>query len=95
MSFDILLQSLKTILRKGEGIVTASLRRMMSFLALHYTWVSVIVLGIAGTFIIWLFASLWKYNHYDWWRWKGRAAKRMILFWVILCVAKILLRRKI
>jgi hypothetical protein len=51
-----------------------------------------LILGIFGSFAIFLSTKMNRYRFPDWWNWKRRVAKNIITFWVILIALKIILK---
>ena len=64
----------------------------LSWLSWHYTWVSVIVLGFIGAVLIFMLCWFFRYDNYEWWRWRHRARVRILVWWITLSVARIILR---
>ena len=86
-----------TVLLKNEALkllhyAERELKVILYFLSKRYTWLSVLVFGILGFILIWIFCYINRYSHYDWWKWKGRAVRKIILFIFTLTAAKMLLQ---
>jgi len=80
------------IFRRELWKVSVRMKGILCYLSWHYTWVSVIVLGLVGTVLILIFCSIFRWNYYDPWNWKKRAGIRIVMFWITLSVARLLLR---
>jgi len=79
------------IFRKERREILSLMKNLILWLSAHYTWVSVIVLGIMGAVLIPFLCWFCRYERYDWWRWKSSARLRTVLWWLALCAAKIIL----
>lgn len=54
----------------------------------HFTYLSILLIGIIGTIIFFISSYLCRYRKYDFWRWKSRALFKSISFWLILILIK-------
>lgn len=76
--------ALKRILSLAGGKVSGA----VCFMDNHYTPLAVLVAGVAGTAIIFIAGSLNRYEKFDWWNWKRRAAWSSARLWVLLLLTK-------
>lgn len=72
--------------------MVTNFQRIIEFLSEKYTFLAILILGIFGSFAIFLSTKMNRYRCPDWWNWKRRVAKNIITFWVILIALKILLK---
>lgn len=56
-----------------------------------YTVLAILVLGIFGSFAIFLSTKINRYRFPDWWNWKGKVVKKIIVYWLILIAIKLIL----
>ncbi|MCF0241821.1 MAG: hypothetical protein HUK25_04240 [Treponema sp.] len=91
MGFSNILRGIKPYLSKVERYVTHRLGYMYHFLQVHYTWLGFVVLILVGGGLIFFTSWLSRYSFFDWWRWKSRAVRRLIIYVITLCVAKLIL----
>ncbi len=77
-------QALNKILRLAGG----KLNNMICFIDSRCTPLAVLAAGIAGTAIIFIAGSLNRYNKFDWWNWKRRAAWSSARLWALLLLTK-------
>jgi len=57
-----------------------------------YTFLAILVLGIFGGFTIFLSTKINRYRCPDWWNWKRRVVKKIMVYWAILIALKIILK---
>lgn len=57
--------------------------KIMNFLKVRYTPLFMLVLFISGVFCFFILSYTFRYNHFDYWRWKNRAIRKTI-FWLFL-----------
>ena len=85
-----LFRQVSPYLKKTERVVIQEIGRIIWFIKGHYTWLSVLVLGILGGIWVFWFGWICRYSRYDWWRWKKRAVIKFVFYVLTLCVARIL-----
>lgn len=76
------------LLKKISRFLNGKAAGIVYYLDLRYTSLAVLVLGIAGTAIIFISGSLNRYAKFDWWNWKRRAAWSSARLWVLLLLTK-------
>ncbi len=76
--------ALKKILSLAGGKVSGT----VCFIDNHYTPLAVLVAGIVGTAIIFIAGSLSRYDKFDWWNWRRRAAWNSARLWALLLLTK-------
>lgn len=86
-------------MKRAEWFFRKEIQRILHFIkglvcdfSSHYTWLSVIVIGIVGSVLLFVLCYLSRYQNFEWWKWKGRAKKRILILWITLCVARLFLR---
>jgi hypothetical protein len=72
--------------------MVTNFQRIIEFVSEKYTFLAILILGIFGSFAIFLSTKMNRYRFPDWWNWKRRVAKNIITFWVILIALKIILK---
>ena len=58
------------------------------FLDSHFTYLSILLIGIIGSILFFITGYLCRYNKHDLWKWKGRALFKSIKFCLILILLK-------
>jgi len=89
--FQGILSELLPVFRKVERIMSQKKGWGIWFIKSHYTWLSFLLLLMAGGILIFTVNWLCRYDRFDWWRWKRRAVFRFIRYALTLCAAKILI----
>ena len=89
--FQDILSELLPVFRKVERIMSQKAGWGIWFIKSHYTWLSFLLLLIAGGILIFTVSWICRYDKFDWWRWKRRAVFRFIRYALTLCAAKILI----
>lgn len=80
---------------KSSGIIrllNARLAYILHILNLRLTPLAVLVFIAAGCIVILITSYIFRYSHYDYWHWKGRAATRAFCWCAALMAIKIILR---
>jgi hypothetical protein len=72
--------------------MVTNFQRIIEFVSENYTFLAILILGIFGSFAIFLSTKMNRYRFPDWWNWKRRVVKNIIAFWVILIALKIILK---
>lgn len=72
--------------------MVTNFQRIIEFVSEKYTFLAILILGIFGSFAIFLSTKMNRYRFPDWWNWKRRGVKNIITFWVILIALKIILK---
>lgn len=72
------------ILRSANRVFSEALY----FFDSHFTYLSILLIGIIGTVMFFLAGYLCRYNKYDFWRWKHRALFKSIRLCLILILIK-------
>ena len=89
--FQGILSELLPVFRKVERIMSQKIGWGIWFIKSHYTWLSFLLLLIAGGILIFTVSWICRYDKFDWWRWKRRAVFKFIRYALTLCAAKILI----
>ena len=94
-SYFVKMDEIKKWLSRSVGKITGMVGRdfvaAFRFLQQHFTWVSVIVVGILGCILICLKSWSCKFRYYNWRNWKVAAVIKCLIFLAILCLIKILI----
>lgn len=85
------LREFEPVLHKTERFLNQKVGWFLWFIKSHYTWLGILVLMILGGIFIFTVSWIFRYDRYDWWRWKRRAVFRFIRYALALCAAKILI----
>ena len=85
------LREFEPVLHKTERILNQKVGWFLWFIKSHYTWLGILVLMILGGIFLFTVSWIFRYDRYDWWRWKRRAVFRFIRYALTLCAAKILI----
>jgi len=72
--------------------MVTNFQRIIEFVSEKYTFLAILILGIFGSFAIFLSTKMNRFRFPDWWNWKRRVVKNIITFWVILIALKIILK---
>ena len=79
-------------LRPLERFLERKMACLVLFLERRYTPLAVVALIILGTVFFFVTSYLFRYNHWNYWLWKSRAATQSVCFGTILVAIKLVLR---
>lgn len=78
--------------RPAINRITHSINRIFSgvlyYLDSHFTFLSILVISLIETILIFVTGYICRYSKYDFWRWKSRALFRSIRLCIILFLIK-------
>ena len=81
MDFNIFFWNISIIL-KGKLI------DVLYFIDSHFTYLLILLVVSIGTILFFICGYMFRYNKYDFWRWKTKAAIRSIRLFVFLFILK-------
>lgn len=64
--------------------------KYLRFVKSHFTWLSVLVIGLISVIIIFVAGYFNRYVRFDWWNWKQRALYKSIKTILFIIVLKII-----
>lgn len=71
--------------------MVTNFQRVISFANKKYTFLAILVLGCLGSLIVLWNTKRNRFRFIDWWNWKKRAIKNIVIYWLILIAIKLLL----
>ncbi len=82
--------ALRNILKKDVSKMSHKVWRVLGFIKVHYTPLSIIVLFLCGTVLFFIIEYMFQYNHWDYWHWKKRAVRKAVFWLLFLILAKLI-----
>lgn len=80
--------NMHTVINKMLFSVKRIFTGVLYFIDSHFTYLSILLIGIIGSIIFFSVGYMCRYNKYDFWRWKSRALFRSIRLCLILVSLK-------
>lgn len=82
---------LKKNLQNAVYFLSQKLNFILSFLKLHYTPLAIIIFMLSGIVIFYETAYFFRFNYWDYWNWKKRAQRKIVIWIVILFAIKLVI----
>lgn len=82
---------LKKNLQNAVYFLSQKLNFILSFLKLHYTPLAIIIFMLSGIVIFYGTAYFFRFNYWDYWNWKKRAQRKIVIWIVILFAIKLVI----